>query len=152
MPITIPAWAIGKHITTVLLAPQTLTTVTGTLQITDSTSYAMFGHLRDISLKKSFTMEEISSMDRRPMNYIITQDGHEIDMTEIEKQVGTNLAAAITFGSADYGRFSIVRGAQTWGGYGVFGDYGMSSAKERVDASFSMRPIDVSGASAISYS
>ena len=153
MPVLIPRWAIGKHITTVNLLPQSLSVGASSLQLISATSYALFGHLREIGIKFNFTMEEISSMDRRPMNYIITQQGHQVDMTEIEKQVGDNLVAKMSFGAYDYVQFSVVRGGQTFSGYGALGDYGMSSNKSSVDATLSIMPIDVLATDApITYS
>jgi hypothetical protein len=137
---TIPLWALGKHVTSILLTPQTVNATTGVLSDTTPTRQ-FFGHLDEITVDGAFTMENISSMDRPYENNVPIEFGGRINFHEFEKSAGTNLAAAAAF-SASYWKYTIVRGAQSFVGWGVLEKYEMTANKQRVMANLSLAPID----------
>lgn len=140
MAEAIPLWCIGKNITSVLFTPQSVNTATGGL--TDTTPTAQFfGHLQDVEIESSFTFENLSAMDRDKMNEVPIEQGTILRLTEFEKSAGTNLAALAAF-SNKYFKYSMVRGAQTFTGFGVLGSYRMTGTKPRVMAQIELRPID----------
>ena len=138
---TIPLWAIGKHVTSVLLTPQTVNTTTGALSDTTPTR-EFFGHLQEIELTTGFTFENISAMDRPYENNVPVEQATGIRITELEKSAGTNLAAAAAFG-ATYWKYVLTRGAQSFTSYGVIGEYKTMGTKPKVTASLELRNIDV---------
>lgn len=140
MAATIPLWALGRHVTSILLVPQQVNTSTGGLTDTTPTRQ-FFGHLENIELNTQFALENISSMDRAYENMVPIEQGASLTLTEIEKSAGTNLAAAAAF-QATYWKYTLARGAQTFVGYGVLESYQLTGAKARVNAQFVLRPID----------
>ena len=146
---TIPLWAIGKHITSLLLVPQSVNTTTGAL--TDTTPTRQFyAHLQEVEIDVGFTHENISAMDRPYENNVPVEQFNHIRFTELEKYAGTNLAAAAAFG-ATYWEYTLTRGAQSFIGYGVLGNYKMTGTKQRVTGSLELRAVDVGSTDSITY-
>lgn len=142
----LPFWAVGRHITAFTLTPQTVNATTGAL--TDTTPVAaMFGHLQDVEVESRNTVENISSMDRQFENNVIIERGTTYRCTELGKSVGTNLLAQGAYGF-DYFKVALARGAQTWTGYGVVGNFSMKGNKQRVTESFELMPVDIGSTSA----
>jgi hypothetical protein len=150
---SIPQWAIGKHITSVLFVPQTVSTTDGSLSDTTPTRQ-FFGHLENIEEDVSFEMENISAMDRPYKNMVPIEQGATVRLTEFESPISNsslnNLAAAAAFG-ATYFKYTLVRGVNSFVGYGVLESYKMSASKASVKAQFALAPIDV-GTASIVYS
>lgn len=138
---TIPLWAIGKHITTCTLTPQTVNTTSGALS--DGTpGIAFYGNLQDVEVESSFTTENISSMDRPFENNVPIESATMLRLTELEKSAGSNLAASAGYG-ASYFKFTLTRGPQTFTGYGLIKSYKMVGTKPRVTGQLELVAIDI---------
>jgi len=151
MAATIPLWAIGKHITSVLLTPQTVNSTTGALSDTTPTAQ-FFGHTRSINLVVRYNHEELSAQNRPYDNMVPISQGTRLRLQEMEKSnANSNLAAAQAFG-ATYWKYTLIRGGNTFVGFGVLGQYEMDSpGKGGVNATFELEPIDVGTDSPITY-
>lgn len=149
---TIPLWAIGKHITSILLTPQSVNTTTGAL--TDTTPTAQFfGTLQDIDVADEFETENLSAMDRPYKNLVPIESGQTLKLTEYEKSAGTSLAASVAFGGAgSYWKYTVTRGVNSFVGYGVLIRYNMSGTKPKVMAQLELGPIDPGSTVALTYS
>lgn len=149
----VPLWAIGKHVTSIVLTPQTVNATTGVL--TDSTPVAsLFGHLKNIELDSHVTSENISAMNSTAENQVPLEYGTTIRMEELEKSAGTNLLASQVFTAASIGtyvKYQITRGGQSWTGYGLVADYKMSASKQGVNGTAEIRPIQINNTTASGY-
>jgi len=144
---TLPLWAIGKHITAFTLTPQSQNTSTGVLS--DTTPVAtMYGHMQECEVESRNTLENISAMDRPVENNVIIERGTVYRITELEKSAGTNLLAQAGYG-ADVFKLVLTRGAQSWTGYAVAGNYRMSAVKARVTGTFQLEPVDIGAANPV---
>lgn len=153
---TIPLWAIGRHVTAFTLTPTTLSTA-GVITDTTASAVTYYGHLEDIAVDAEVDFEEISSMSARRKHNVAIQAGTGFKCTEIEKSAGSNKAAAFWAAYAgDVCKVLLTRGAQSWTGYCVAGNYNMTGNKRGVKATFQLMPIDTDeytgSAAAVTYS
>jgi hypothetical protein len=146
-----PLWAIGKHVSAISIWLQTVNTTTGVLADASTAGTSFFGHSSEISLDTNVSMENISAMDRPWVHNVVTETDTTLKITELEKSAGTNLAASLAF-SGSYVRYVVTRGAQSFTGFGVLGDYSMnSSGKGSVKGDLTIRQIDIGTAAPLVY-
>lgn len=149
---TVPLWATGKHITSIVLTPQTVNSV-GVLA--DSTPVAsLFGHLKEVEVDSHVTSENITPMNSTAENQVPLEYGTTVRLTELDKQVGSNLLADQVFTSSligTYVKYQLTRGGQAWTGYGLVGDYKMSGSKPGVNSTLEIRPIQLNNTTASGY-
>lgn len=140
---TLPAWAVGRHVTAVTITPQSASATTAGYVLSDVTPATTFyGHLDEISVDQEIDVEEISPMNSRIQHNVPISFGTKVRFTELEKATGTNLAAALWNTGYDYFKYVITRGSQSWTGYGVIGNYGMNGQKRGVKANLEFNPIN----------
>jgi len=148
---TIPLWALGKHISTISLWLQSVNTTSGVLADIGTAGTSFFGHSSEISLDNTVNMENISTMDRPYAHNVVVETDTTLKITENEKSAGTNLAASLAF-TGSYVRYVVTRGAQSFTGYGVLGDYSMnSSGKGNVKGEIQIRQIDIGSTAPLVY-
>jgi hypothetical protein len=119
---TLPLWLTGTGSGPVVITPQSVNAGTGVM--TDTTPVAtMTGMIDNISVRSRKTTEEISPMDSLPENLVPIKTGTTVEVTEILKKAGTNLLAQAYYGSNDYFKVAVPRGAQSFLFYGLLSDY-----------------------------
>lgn len=148
MSASLTPWAIGKHLYQLLLTPQSISTVGALTNTTPTREF--FGHLQEVELDLSYELENISPMDRPVTNMVPIELNSVVRFTELEKYSGTNLAAAAAFGFS-YFKYSIIRGAQTFIGFGALQSYKMTGTKNRITAQMELAMIDVNETSGTFY-
>ena len=141
---TIPTWLIGRDVTNLTLYGLTANTSTGVLGVATGATAQFYGHIQEVELITSKSFENISAMDRPFSNNVAYETGTILRITELENRgTGTtaNLAAWLGFGY-DYASYVLVRGAQTFSGYGAIGEYQFSGTKPKITARLELQMID----------
>ena len=152
----IPMWLIGRAITTCSLTPCTLGS-DGTL--TEGTGATLIGRLDEVQVASRNTLENISPMDCRQANNVITESDTTFTLTEIMQNASNasvdNVLSLMAYGY-DYAKVVLARDGKTYTFYGVVGDYGETIRKGKCTATLSLHQVAISnginGTSAPSYS
>lgn len=124
---TIPQFLIGKHITAVVVTPQTVSGTTGALS--DTTPIQTFSTVfSEISIRSENDLEDISASDQRRKNMVPTASSTRITITELlqgSRADGNpvNGGAASGYGSSDYHKFTLTRSGKTYTFYAVMASY-----------------------------
>lgn len=139
---SMPLWAIGKHITAFTLTPILWDASTGSMTELTASSYVMYGHLQEVSLELSTTLENISPMNRPYANSVPVEWDSTIRCVELEKSSGTNGAADMMMRYSHF-KLTLTRGAQTFSVYCTSGSYKMDGTKSRVTGTFELKMFDI---------
>lgn len=136
----LPTWLLGRNCTAAI-TPQSIAS-DGTL--TAGSQQTLVGQLDSITIDQTEELEEISPMDIRQKNYVIVASESAFELTEILKSNGTNILAAVGANS-DVAYFSLTRGGQSWGFYGVVASYREEIRKGKSTGVLRLQQVYISG-------
>jgi len=139
----IPTWAIGKHITAFTLVPQNIG-ADGTLTDATTNTLVFYGHLQEIEMETSVSFENISAMDRPFENNVPYEVATTYRVTEIDKYTAPGSLSAKAMFELPYSiwKITLTRGANTWTGYCIPGNYRFTGTKPRVTSTFELKMVD----------
>jgi len=148
---TMPPWAIGRDVSSVVATPQSVNASTGAMSDTTPVQ-TLYGHLDGIEVVSRLTTENLSPMNSLQENQVYIETGTEYRFTEFEKNVTAGSNAGGLLANAAYGAFSIyklviTRSGKTWTGYGLLGEYTSRMQKNRIMGECRFLPIDINGTS-----
>lgn len=141
----IPNWLVGRHVTTLTLTPLSVDTGGNITEVTAS-ACAFYGVLNEVNFESRVVTENISPMDSMQENNVVIEYGSTLRLGEIMKRTGSNLGAFLAFNYM-YVKYVLARGAQSYTGYGVIGNYSEDLTKQRGNANLEIQPIAVISAS-----
>lgn len=137
---TLPGWLLGKHLTSLVITPQT---VTG-LELSDSLDVkSIRGTTSSIELSLDTSHDDVRPVSSEFVNNEIIGRDSSIDITTLLVRTGLNALSEI-FMEYDYFKIVFQQGEEIWTGYFVCGSHrtGVSSHGGNA-ASMNFRQIEV---------
>ena len=148
---TIPTWLLGRHLTAVVVTPQTEGTG-GVLTAVTASSAVLTTCVDAIRLALNPVVSNVNAVNDTRANNVIEEDDASLVVTEILKKndtsaTPTNLLAVQAL-AYDYFNLTFTRGGRTWGGYFCRGAYSDGvTAKGKNVAEMTFHQVNVGTAS-----
>jgi hypothetical protein len=160
--MAIPNWLLGRHVTAVQVAVQTLNESTGALAnagvsavdvsnivlTTGSHSSGTIaftnGLLNEIRLSSDRSVENINPVNRTFAHYVPILQGYDITVSEVMRSgVALCLLANVWFGGdTNYILFSFARGGNKWAGYFIMTGYSETIQRGKNVAMMTLTSVD----------
>lgn len=144
MPSPIPNWLAGTDVTAVTITPLT---VAADGSFTTGTAQSLAGHLDEIQLHQSNTLESVIALDSILENKVIVASGTALVLIEILTKVGGCFLAQIGNGF-DYCQASFARGGRVFTGTFVIEKYFETLHRGKSVGALSLSPCGI-GASLV---
>lgn len=119
MPNQIPAWLTGSGVTSIVITPLSVA-ADGTF--TAGTSQSLTGRLDEIVVEQYNTLQNITPIDERLDNEVITGTGTSLILVEILAKAGGCILAEVG-STADYVQAGFSRGGKSYAGTFVIKSY-----------------------------
>lgn len=144
----VPTWLLGRYVTAITATVVTSIASDGTITL-GSQAQSFTGLLNKISRRSTNKTTTFEPMDTRQDADMIEGSRTEITLTEIMNQQGTgnvasaqlpgNILSAI-YDAADYVQVTFTRGAKTFTGIFVVGDFSEEMVRGQCNATLDLKP------------